>query len=362
MPESDYDWLFDDQSRRRDENSDSLPPMNVPPSSSPRRGPELKAKPRKRHPIRRTILILLALWLIFLIAVPVWAWGRLDRVDATPDGDRPSHQSGTNYLLVGSDSRADLNREQRDELSTGNSGGARTDTILVLHVGQGPSVLLSIPRDSRVSIPGQGTNKINSAYSSGGAKLLVQTLEKNTGLRIDNYIEMGFGGLVGLVDAVGGTQICPSKDIDEKDSGLKVSKGCQKADGATALGYARDRHSYANQDIQRVQNQRELIGSLGKRIKSPWTVINPIRYFRTGKNGSEAITVGDNVGPIDLARFGLAMSAATGDDGKNCTMPIADTTVNWDRDRAIDLLSHLKNGTTDRIGKDLCTSDGMPPG
>jgi len=370
MPEGDYDWLYDNSRRRpRDEDS-GLPPMNLPPPSSQRsqeppeqrRGPEPRVRTRKKRPIRRTIWIILALWLIFLIAVPIWAWGRIDRVDATPDGERPGEQSGTNFLLVGSDSREGLTAEQRKELTTGNPSGARTDTILILHVGRGPSVLLSVPRDSIVPIPGSGEGKINAAFAHGGPKLLVKTLEQSTGLRIDNYIEMGFGGLAGLVDAVGGAEICPKKDIDDKDSGLSVSKGCQMADGTTALAFARDRHSYANQDLQRVQNQRELIGSVARRIKSPWTVVNPVRYFRTGKEGSESVTIGEDVGPIDLLRFALALSSTMNGNGKNCTMPIADTAVHWDRQRALDLLAHLKNDSTDKIGKSLCTADGMPPG
>src|SRR5690625_7349615 len=96
-----------------------------------------------------------------------------------------------------------------------------------------PILLLSVPRDSIVPIPGSGEGKINAAFAHGGPKLLVKTLEQSTGLRIDNYIEMGFGGLAGLVDAVGGAEICPKKDIDDKDSGLSVSKGCQMADGTT---------------------------------------------------------------------------------------------------------------------------------
>src|SRR5690625_5690301 len=60
-----------------------------------------------------------------------------------------------------------------------------------------PILLLSVPRDSIVPIPGSGEGKINAAFAHGGPKLLVKTLEQSTGLRIDNYIEMGFGGLAG---------------------------------------------------------------------------------------------------------------------------------------------------------------------
>ena len=80
---------------------------------------------------------------------------------------------------------------------------------MLLHTGDGPNLLLSIPRDSLVTIPGHGTTKINAAFAFGGPKLLVQTIEQNTGVRVDHYVEIGFGGFVELVDAVGGIEICP---------------------------------------------------------------------------------------------------------------------------------------------------------
>src|SRR5690606_8689079 len=127
--------------------------------------------------------------------------------------------------------------------------------IMLLHVGSGPSVLVSIPRDSLVPIPGHGTTKINAAYAYGGPNLLVETLEQTTGVRIDDYVEIGFGGLVKVVDSVGGIELCPKEDLKDKDSGLDIKKGCQTVDGKTALAYSRNRHSYATQDIQRVQSQ-----------------------------------------------------------------------------------------------------------
>ena len=138
--------------------------------------------------------MLLILWLVFLVAVPLWAWSKVDKVDAFPDGDRPDEQDGTTYLMVGSDSRGDLTEEERKELGTGNASGQRTDTIMLLHTGDGPNLLMSIPRDSLVEVPGHGTTKINAAYAFGGPKLLVRTIEGDTGIRIDHYVEIGFGG------------------------------------------------------------------------------------------------------------------------------------------------------------------------
>ncbi|MET0951678.1 MAG: LCP family protein [Aeromicrobium sp.] len=369
-PQGSYGWLYgeDEPTRQTPRQGSSrqpapdLPPPNLPP---PGRGGGRGAgaapprKPRRKRPVRRIVLALLAAWIIFLIAVPIWAWGKIEKVDAEPGGDRPGDQPGTTYLLVGSDSRRGLSAEERKKLTTGNPAGARTDTILLLHTGSGPSVLLSIPRDSLVPIAGYGTTKINAAYALGGPKLLVKTIESNTGIRVDDYIEVGFGGLVKVVDSLGGVEICPKDDLKDKDSGLDVKKGCQTADGPTALAYSRNRHSFGNGDIQRVQNQREVLGSISSEAKSPWTVINPVRYAKVASGASGSLRIGENVGPVALVRFALALSSAMGGGGLSCTVPIQDLAVNWDAQRAPRMFDLIKADKTSEIGS-LCTEDGMP--
>src|SRR5690606_29363971 len=131
--------------------------------------------------------------------------------------------------------------------------------------------LMSIPRDSRVEIPGRGTNKINAAFAWGGAELLVDTIELNTGITVDHYVEIGFGGLVKMVDAVGGIEICPRKAMKDPQANLDIKKGCQEADGKTALGYARSRKTYtALGDVDRARAQREVVSAIGAEALSPW--------------------------------------------------------------------------------------------
>ncbi len=304
---------------------------------------------------------MLLVWIVFLVAVPVWAWGKISKVDAEPDGARPADQPGTTYLLVGSDSRRGLTAEEQKELTTGGDSGGRgrTDTIMLLHTGSGPTLLMSLPRDSLVTIEGYGRTKINAAYAFGGAPLLVNTVEQNTGIRIDDYVEVGFGGLVKVVDSLGGVEICPKEDLKDKDSGLDVKKGCQQADGKTALAYSRNRHTYATQDIQRVQSQREVLGSIASTAKSPWTVLNPFRYLRVANGASGSLQIGDNVGPISLAKFALALSSAMSGKGLNCTVPLQDFAVTWDAARAPKMFDYIKTDRTADIG-DLCTKDGLP--
>ncbi len=345
----------DRNSDRNSERSSERSPQR--PDQGTGRGRGLLA----RFGARRIILSVLALWVVFLIAVPVWAWSNIDRVDAAPTVSRPADQPGTTYLLVGSDSRKGLTKQQRRTLGTGNAGGQRTDTIMLLHVGSGPNVLLSIPRDSLVPIPGHGTTKINAAYAYGGPKLLTRTIEQDTGVRVDDYVEIGMGGVVNAVDAVGGVRICTKKRLDDKLANLHLSKGCHPhADGATALGYSRSRHTQQLGDIDRAANQRKIVAQVGDKVKSPMTVLNPFRYLAVAKAGSNTLTIGQGMSPLALARFAWAMSHTTGGSGKTCSMPISDLAVHWDRDRALALMKLIKTDRTSAIPKRLCTASGLP--
>jgi LCP family protein required for cell wall assembly len=305
------------------------------------------------------VKIVLLLWLVFLVAVPLWAWSKIEKVDAEPDGDRPGRQPGHTYLLVGSDSREGLTKEQRQKFGTGTAEGRRTDTIMMLHTGSGPNLLLSIPRDSIVDVPGHGTTKVNAAYALGGPELLVQTLEEESGVRIDSYVEIGFGGFVNVVDAVGGVEICPKQAMKDRLAALDIEKGCQEADGPTALGYARSRHTSALGDIDRAQRQREVVSAVGDKAASPWSILNPVRYARLAGAGSDAVRLGEDTGPFDTARFAWAMTRVTGDKGLTCGVPIADLAVTWDRERALRMFEYIKEDRTEDIPKRLCTPSGL---
>ncbi|MCL3838703.1 LCP family protein [Aeromicrobium duanguangcaii] len=350
-----YDWLYEDESGRHRPrpaaSGSAVPPPNLPPPGSkgsrPKRSKDRKEpKARKPRGRWRLLWLILVLWLAFLLIVPIVAWSKITKVDATPDSERPQDKA-TTWLIVGTDKRP-------KDRSRG-----RTDTILLLtYGGGGPSVLTSIPRDSLVNIPGHGRTKVNAAYAYGGPPLLVETMEGATGLRIDGYTEIGFVGLRDVVDALGGIEICPDQDIKDKDARLNIKKGCQEVDGKTALGYSRSRKAFGTGDIARGQHQREVIGAIGKAALSPSTVLNPFTYSRVATTAAESLAVGDDVSMFSFGRFAWKLARAVGGDGRSCTVPIANLAVEWDRERALKYFGHLKNGTTDELGT-LCTEDGM---
>jgi LCP family protein required for cell wall assembly len=316
--------------------------------------PPVRRRPERRPPVRRprrrrgrTLLALLAVLLLAVIGFGIWVDTKLNRIDALP-AESAGTGDGTNWLIVGSDSRAGLTPEQEKELATGGDVGQRTDTIMLLHSGSSGAVLVSIPRDSYVPIAGHGRNKLNASYAFGGAPLLISTVEQATGVRIDHYAEIGFGGFVGAVDAVGGVEMCVPQAIKDPKAALNIKAGCQELDGATALGYVRTRAT-AGSDFDRVERQRAFLSALVKKATSPATLVNPFRVVPLTSAVSSAITVDNGDHVWNLAGLGLAMRSISSGDGVTTTVPVGNTptidgqsVVQWDKNRASALFTAIE--------------------
>jgi LCP family protein required for cell wall assembly len=316
---------------------------------APAARPTGRSGPRRAGPARalRWVGAIVVVLLAALVVLALLAWARIDKVDAIPDDHGSAVSEGKVYLLVGSDSREDLSPEERAELGTGSVAGRRTDTIMLLHVPtDGRPALVSVPRDSLVDIPGHDPGRINAAYAFGGAPLLVETLENATGVAIDDYVEIGFGGFAAVVDALGGVEMCLDEAIQDDKAHIDLPAGCQILDGVNALGYARARDFDPEADLGRVQRQRELIGSIAGTAMSPATLLNPITLTRTMLAGGDALTVDEQTGPIDLVRFGLAMRRVTSGEGDTMTVPLSrvGNTVDWDDEQAGRLWAAMQSG------------------
>ena len=328
----------------------------VPPPVAPRR--PAAAAPRRRRGRGPGLLVVLVLAL--LVAYPLslgWvAWRAIDTVDALESG---TSTPGTTFLLVGSDSRAGLTDAQAQELATGteaDAAGQRTDTILLLHVpsGTGSSVLVSLPRDSFVEIPGQGENKLNAAFSLGGPQLLAATVEAETGIGVDSYVETGFAGFASVVEALGGIEVCPAAPLQDPAAGIDLPAGCQQVQGPQALGYVRSRKTDATGDLARVQRQREVLGGIMERTLDPALLLNPPKAYRTAAAGGSGLRVDDGTGPLDLGRFLLGMRSVSSADGIQLTVPVSDpdlstsagSAVEWDAERSEQLFAALRADDT----------------
>ena len=145
-----------------------------------------------------------------------------------------------------------------------NGDGARTDTIVLCRVDPTQNIIsmVSIPRDTKVEIPGVGTTKINAAYSYGGPSGTIAAVKELCGVEIDHYAQINFDGLMSLIDAIGGIDVYVDETIDDPDAGdIVIPEGQQHLDGAQALVFSRSR-AYADGDFTRVSNQRKVIEAI----------------------------------------------------------------------------------------------------
>lgn len=310
-----------------------------------------------RHWGRIVVLTLLALILLFVgTAVGTWLWAssKVTKVAALSDYDgRPAQGVGTNWLVVGSDSRSNLTPAQKSRLHVGSDQGQRTDTIMLLHYGSGTPDLISIPRDSYVTIPAYtdssgkahaaSKNKINAAYDLGGAPLLTKTVEMATGVRVDHYLEIGFLGVVDVVDSVGGVHLCLDAPVKDSHSGADLPAGCQNLDGTQSLALIRTRYSLANSDISRMANQQKFVAALAASALRPGVEFNPFTLYPFLDSALGSVAVDNGSGLSDLVSMARKVRPITGGKGTVGTVPIGNegyqvagvgSTVRWDTAKA----------------------------
>ena len=297
-----------------------------------------KGKSRYPKPVRYIRNIVLA-YLVFYIALGFHAASSLDKIPASANVPL-ADTAGTNWLLVGSDSREGLTKAERKALHTGGDmGPQRTDTIMLIHIdGSGKSTLVSFPRDSYVTIPAHialdgssvedRKNKINTAYGKGGAPLLVETMERNTGLHIDHYMEVGFKGIRDITDAVGGVNMCVPADVTDENSGLSLLAGCQELDGRNALAYVRMRYADPKGDLGRVERQQQYLSSVMKKVATPAVLLNPISMWKLVDAGTSSVNVGDTDSVMDISSLAKAMRGLSNGNGTLTTVPVADADAN----------------------------------
>ncbi len=307
-------------------------------------------RPRR---ISAVIGVVIALIIVATVGMYFYVNSKLVRQDVLVSyTGRPALGAGQNWLITGSDSRQGLTRKQELQYATGKLSaisGQRSDTILILHMpsnGQ-PPVLISFPRDSYVPIPGYGSNKINAAFALGGPKLLAETLQNVTGLYINHYMGIGFGGLVSVVNDVGGVRMClPGPMVDPK-AGLHLRAGCQNLNGGQALGYVRTRN-FAISDLQREQDQRLFLKALLSKMTSAGTFLNPFAAIPAATGSAGALTVDQGTSLYDLVKAAFALR-----NPETTTVPVATASyqtsagvsVRWDRNQALRLFNALKNDT-----------------
>lgn len=252
----------------------------------------------QRHSRRRRIVaVLVALALVVLGGVG-YAWWRLEgnisRLDLSgqlatnrPTAKATGPGAPLNILLIGSDKRAGEDVPDAKEFS-----GARSDTTLIAHVSADRKhvTVVSIPRDSLVPMPPRCNIKtpksqwpdqqFNAAFSIGGPACLINTIEQNTGLRIDHFAVVDFNGFRAMVDALGGVPVCTPTAINDKKAHLQLAAGRHVLDGTQALGYVRVRYTEGDgSDLGRIKRQQAFLSSIVQEATRSSLLLRPDKLF-----------------------------------------------------------------------------------
>jgi LCP family protein required for cell wall assembly len=275
---------------------------------------------------------------------------RVGRLNAGISGTPSS--GPVNILVAGVDNRGGLTRRQEIRLHVGHTISANSDTLMLVHIpaDHASAQVVSLPRDSWVNIPGYGLNKINAAFGLGGARLMVATVERATGMAVNDYVEISFLGFVKVINALGGVNICLPYGIDDPASGLHMTAGKHHVDGVTALKFARDRHSFALSDLARIRDQQQLLSSLFAEATQAGIIADPARLQRFLSSVTAAVKVDRGFDLVRLAQElrGIRPSAVTFTTvplaSLNYVTPTGESAVLWDRARAAALFSSLKSG------------------
>lgn len=320
------------------------------------------------------IITSLSVAIVLVSSVSSFGLGRVSsqiaRIDVFKSlDDRPEKTSkAENYLVVGSDTREGLTKAQMRELrvgSTATAAGGRSDTMLLIHISKARdrAYIISLPRDSLVIIPEHISSsdkktlisarpgKLNSAFSYGGAPLLIETIELATSIKIDHYVEISFAGFAGIVDALGGVEICTKVDIDDPKSHLVLSAGVHTLDGIEALKYVRTRDFDGRGDIGRMQRQQQFLSAVLNKATSSGTLLNPFKLKNFINASLASVTFDSGLDPNDLLTLAKQMKNLSSRNVRTLTVPLSNpngryeglSVVIWDDVLGADLWTRVRD-------------------
>jgi LCP family protein required for cell wall assembly len=370
----------------RDHDSDDAPGRPARPTASsrrreqaPRRRGQGSRRPSvwHRHSTASLILGTLAIVLavvfsggsVFVYMKYRSAWDGIKRIDVSGDlkGKLPPiDPHALNLLLIGSDTRAGLNGKIGGRTGI---GGARSDTIMVLHIAPGARQVdvVSIPRDSVVPIlnctkeagtPGQTAQpgqveQINSTFAYGGPGCLWETVEKTTGIHINDFIELNFVGFEKAIDALGGVTVCLPAAVNDPMSGLHLTAGRHHVGGREALAFWRTREDLGlGDDPQRIQRDQFLMASLLQGIERTGLLHSPTKMLSVinALTSHHYVTTDEQLTPDEMLRIAEDLRGISTERVQFVTVPWTAYVnnanwVQWEVPQAGNLFSAISHDT-----------------
>jgi polyisoprenyl-teichoic acid--peptidoglycan teichoic acid transferase len=316
-------------------------------------GPDDDAPTPKKRRLLPKILIGVAVVLVVAIGAGLIYAATIDRsltknlnrgVELPTDESslRPpkeAQETGTlNYVLLGSDSR-----------DPGNEGNGRSDTILVVHLNakRDKAYIISFPRDMYVNVPGYGRNKVNAAFAFGGAPLAVRTLEDLTGVRMDHVVLIDFEGFIRLTEDLRGVTV--NNKTAFSANGFDYPEGKITIAGEEALWFVRERKLLPGGDLDRAENQRNVIKAIVQKGLSVQVLSDPATFINFVGNVAKHLTVDNDLSDAEIRRTALSLRL-TGKDIELLQAPISGFATTGDG-QSIDVVDTAKMAELSRAMK-----------
>ncbi|MFV0457885.1 MAG: LCP family protein [Actinomycetales bacterium] len=305
---------------------------------------------RRRHPVIRGILTAFAFVLAAAIGFTAFAVFKLqsniNSIDISSAlGERPSVMAtadeGTdllplNILLVGSDTRTELQNADEFGGTSDLTSRDHSDTTILLHVAadRKSAYGISIPRDSMVHRPDcQNPDAVpldetpigmfNSAYNDGGIGCTVMTVEANTGVRIDHYAVVNFEGFSAMVDALGGVDICLNEPAHDTATGLDLPAGVSHLSGHEASQFVRARKGFGDgSDLGRIDRQQAFLSALIREATDSKLLLRPDRLYSFLSAATDSVTMDTQLASISsMSDLALQLKSLSPDQVQFITVP-----------------------------------------
>ncbi len=279
----------------------------------------------------------------------------------------PKYNSALNILLIGSDSRTGSNKKFGHGLQ-----GARSDTMILMHISpqRNGATLISFPRDSLVSTiacrgdgmghtgqqASQQVEMLNATFNSGGAPCTWKTLETLTGIHIDHFIEIDFGGFQSMVNAVGGVTVCLPEAINDPASKLNLSAGIHHVNGAQALAFVRERHVGQGSDLQRIRRQQFFMASLAKQVTTSNMLGDPGKLLSLANAATHSLTTDTGLDVGTLLKIAESMRGLHASSVNMISVPVVPDAndpnrVDWAQPAADSLFNAIRFDNAVHVAK-----------
>ncbi|GLU49622.1 hypothetical protein Nans01_39730 [Nocardiopsis ansamitocini] len=239
-----------------------------------------------------------------------------ENIDTDAFGDRPGKVEGAlNIMIIGSDVRSGDNGDY------GKAEGERPDSLIIAHISpnQDGATLINLPRDSMVNLPACEANgdkpgmaaqygMVNSAMTFGGVQCQWKAVEQTTGIHIDHFISLDFTGFKGMVDSIGGVEMCIPSAVDDDKAHLVLEAGKQVLDGEQSLGYMRSRYGQGDgSDLSRIDRQQDFLGAMLRKVTSGEIMSSPASIYGFLGSVTDSITTDDELTLDKMTDIAISM-------------------------------------------------------